>query len=69
MPTDDRALAAQADLGTAGGYDLLLELCGAQLLADPSAVRDIRFPPRLPWYRRFLFGPAPPRWSFPRPNS
>ena len=43
-----------------GNNDLLLELCGARLLAHPSAVRDIRFPPRLPWYRRFLFGPGLP---------
>ena len=52
-----------------GNNDLLLELCGARLLAHPSAVRDIRFPPRLPWYRRFLFGPGSAPQSFPYRNS
>lgn len=41
-----------------GNNDLLQEL-GARILAHADAVPEIRFPPRLPWYRRFLFGPPP----------
>jgi glyoxylase-like metal-dependent hydrolase (beta-lactamase superfamily II) len=41
-----------------GNNDLLAELCGAEILAHPLAVPEIRFPETLPWYRHFLFGPA-----------
>ncbi|QDT00024.1 MBL fold metallo-hydrolase [Adhaeretor mobilis] len=39
-----------------GNNDLLVELCGATILAHPEAVPEIRFPSELPWYRSFLFG-------------
>jgi endoribonuclease LACTB2 len=42
-----------------GNNDLLAELTGAEILAHPLAVPEIRFPPSLPWYRHFLFGPVP----------
>ncbi len=42
-----------------GNNDLLAELTGAEILAHPLAVPEIRYPPSLPWYRHFLFGPAP----------
>jgi glyoxylase-like metal-dependent hydrolase (beta-lactamase superfamily II) len=41
-----------------GNNDLLTELTGASILAHRLAVPEIRFPPNLPWYRSFLFGPA-----------
>jgi glyoxylase-like metal-dependent hydrolase (beta-lactamase superfamily II) len=41
-----------------GNNDLLSELTGATILAHRLAVPEIRFPPNLPWYRSFLFGPA-----------
>lgn len=40
-----------------GNNDLLRDL-GARILAHALAVPEIRFPPTLPWYRRFLFGPT-----------
>src|SRR5262249_39983812 len=40
-----------------GNNDLLLELCGATIFAHPEGVSDIRYPPDVPWYRRFMFGP------------
>jgi glyoxylase-like metal-dependent hydrolase (beta-lactamase superfamily II) len=42
-----------------GNNDLLVELTSAEILAHPLAVPEIRFPPALPWYRHFLFGPVP----------
>jgi glyoxylase-like metal-dependent hydrolase (beta-lactamase superfamily II) len=42
-----------------GNNDLLAKLTGAEILAHPLAVPEIRFPPSLPWYRHFLFGPVP----------
>jgi glyoxylase-like metal-dependent hydrolase (beta-lactamase superfamily II) len=41
-----------------GNNDLLAELTGAAILAHRLAVPEIRFPPNLPWYRSFLFGPS-----------
>lgn len=41
-----------------GNNDLLVELCGARVLAHAEAIHEIHFPPYLPWYRSFLFGPA-----------
>jgi glyoxylase-like metal-dependent hydrolase (beta-lactamase superfamily II) len=41
-----------------GNNDLLVELCGARVLAHADAVPELRFPIDLPWYRSFLFGPA-----------
>ena len=41
-----------------GNNDLLVELCDANIYAHKLAVPEIRFPPNLPWYRSFLFGPA-----------
>lgn len=42
-----------------GNNDMLVELTGAQLLAHPLAIPEIRYPATLPWYRHFLFGPVP----------
>ncbi|QDU48095.1 MBL fold metallo-hydrolase [Gimesia panareensis] len=41
-----------------GNNDLLVELCGAEVLAHADAVPEIRFPVELRWYRSFLFGPS-----------
>lgn len=41
-----------------GNNDLLAEMTGAAILAHRLAVPEIRFPPNLPWYRSFLFGPS-----------
>lgn len=41
-----------------GNNDLIAELCQAKILAHSLAVAEIRFPPQLPWYRSFLFGPT-----------
>jgi glyoxylase-like metal-dependent hydrolase (beta-lactamase superfamily II) len=41
-----------------GNNDLILELTEATIFAHELAVSEIRFPGELPWYRRFLFGPA-----------
>ena len=41
-----------------GNNDLLAELTGAEILAHPLAIPEIRFPAALPWYRHFLFGPV-----------
>jgi glyoxylase-like metal-dependent hydrolase (beta-lactamase superfamily II) len=41
-----------------GNNDLIVELSGAQILAHAEAIPEIRFPPELPWYRSFLFGPS-----------
>jgi glyoxylase-like metal-dependent hydrolase (beta-lactamase superfamily II) len=41
-----------------GNNDLLAEITGADILAHPFAVPEIQFPPELPWYRSFLFGPT-----------
>jgi glyoxylase-like metal-dependent hydrolase (beta-lactamase superfamily II) len=41
-----------------GNNDLLAELTNAEILAHRLAVPEIRFPPNLPWYRSFLFGPS-----------
>lgn len=40
-----------------GNNDLVVELCGARVLAHRDAVAEIRFPGELAWYRSFLFGP------------
>src|SRR5205807_715579 len=42
-----------------GNNDLLAEWGRARIWAHPLALPEIRFPAELPWYRRFLFGPAP----------
>lgn len=41
-----------------GNNDTLIELCGAKAYAHPLAVPEIRYPPDLPWYRNFMFGPV-----------
>jgi glyoxylase-like metal-dependent hydrolase (beta-lactamase superfamily II) len=41
-----------------GNNDLLAEMTKAAILAHRLAVPEIRFPPNLPWYRSFLFGPS-----------
>lgn len=41
-----------------GNNDLLTELTRARVLAHRDGLPDIRFPPRVPWYRSFLFGPG-----------
>lgn len=41
-----------------GNNDLLSEITDAVICADSVAVPEIRFPPELPWYRSFLFGPT-----------
>jgi glyoxylase-like metal-dependent hydrolase (beta-lactamase superfamily II) len=41
-----------------GNNDLIVDLCGAQVLAHSAAIPEIRFPVALPWYRSFLFGPS-----------
>ncbi len=41
-----------------GNNDLIVGLCGAQVVAHAEAVPEIRFPGELPWYRSFLFGPS-----------
>jgi glyoxylase-like metal-dependent hydrolase (beta-lactamase superfamily II) len=43
-----------------GNNDLLAEMTGARIVAHPLAVPEIRFPPELPWFRNFLFGPGCP---------
>lgn len=42
-----------------GNNDMLVALAGAEVLAHPLAVPEIRYPATLPWYRHFLFGPVP----------
>ena len=42
-----------------GNNDLLAELCHAEVLAHRDALREIRFPSELRWYRSFLFGSSP----------
>jgi len=57
-----------------GNNDLLAEMTGATIYAHRLAVPEIRFPPELPWFRNFLFGPGrpvevqpiPPRIETPR---
>lgn len=41
-----------------GNNDLLVELCNAEVLSHRDSITVIRFPPELPWYRNFLFGPS-----------
>jgi len=41
-----------------GNNDLLSEITTAKIFADAHALPEIRFPPELPWYRSFLFGPT-----------
>jgi glyoxylase-like metal-dependent hydrolase (beta-lactamase superfamily II) len=41
-----------------GNNDLLAEITSARIVAHPVAIPEIRFPPRLAWYRSFLFGPT-----------
>jgi glyoxylase-like metal-dependent hydrolase (beta-lactamase superfamily II) len=41
-----------------GNNDALVEMCAPRVLAHRAAVPEIRFPPELPWYRDFLFGPG-----------
>ena len=41
-----------------GNNDLLSEITDAEIRAHRLAVPEIRFPPELPWYRSFLFGPT-----------
>jgi glyoxylase-like metal-dependent hydrolase (beta-lactamase superfamily II) len=43
-----------------GNNDLLAEMTGARIVAHALAVPEIRFPPELPWFRNFLFGPGRP---------
>lgn len=41
-----------------GNNDLVSEITRAKILAHAVALPEIRFPPELPWYRSFLFGPT-----------
>jgi glyoxylase-like metal-dependent hydrolase (beta-lactamase superfamily II) len=43
-----------------GNNDLLFAMTGARIFAHADAVPEIRFPPELPWFRNFLFGPGRP---------
>jgi glyoxylase-like metal-dependent hydrolase (beta-lactamase superfamily II) len=51
-----------------GNNDLLRELCDAPIYAHPSAITEIRYPPELPWYRSFMFGPISPSFVQPVPE-
>jgi glyoxylase-like metal-dependent hydrolase (beta-lactamase superfamily II) len=41
-----------------GNNDVLSDMTGAQILAHPIAIPEIRFPAQVAWYRNFLFGPT-----------
>jgi glyoxylase-like metal-dependent hydrolase (beta-lactamase superfamily II) len=41
-----------------GNNDVLSAMTGAQILAHPLAIPEIRFPAQVAWYRNFLFGPT-----------
>jgi glyoxylase-like metal-dependent hydrolase (beta-lactamase superfamily II) len=51
-----------------GNNDLLAALSGARIMAHALAIPEIRFPPQLPVFRRFLFGPAPTFDVLPVPD-
>jgi glyoxylase-like metal-dependent hydrolase (beta-lactamase superfamily II) len=40
-----------------GNNDVVASVCAAQFLGSAVTSAAARLPPRLPWYRRFLFGP------------
>ncbi len=40
-----------------GNNDVVAEVCEAQFFGSAITAATVRLPPRLPWYRRFLFGP------------
>jgi glyoxylase-like metal-dependent hydrolase (beta-lactamase superfamily II) len=52
-----------------GNNDLLVDLCDADIFAHRDGVSEIRFPPRLKWYRSFLFGPAKPSEATAAPGQ
>lgn len=52
-----------------GNNDLLAEMTGAKIVAHSIAVPEIRFPPELPWFRNFLFGPGRPVEVEPIPHE
>lgn len=43
-----------------GNNDVVAELTGARFLGGDATTAEVRLPARLPWYRRFLFGPVFP---------
>lgn len=40
-----------------GNNDVVANLCRARFFGSAITAAEVRLPPRLPWYRRFLFGP------------
>ena len=41
-----------------GNNDIVAAVCGARFLGSEITAAAVRLPPRLPWYRTFLFGPV-----------
>jgi len=52
-----------------GNNDLLVAMTGAKVFAHADAVPEIRFPPELPRFRNFLFGPGRPVEVEPIPKQ
>jgi glyoxylase-like metal-dependent hydrolase (beta-lactamase superfamily II) len=43
-----------------GNNDIVAAITEARIYGSPITTAEIRLPPHLPWYRRFLFGPSAP---------